>query len=100
MHFKKLNKTRLQRKKHKAQIIIYGMVISQMLDSMEYLQSWKLVISLSLATMKRDDRYLSLPLEVALYSCFVQDELLSTNSPLRILNDQVLCGRQLHPREP
>src|SRR3954471_16296628 len=95
MHFKKLNKTRFAKKKHKAQIIIYRMVISQMLDSMEYLQSWKLVIFGKRATMKRDDRYLSLPLRITLYSCFVEDDLLLMNTPLWVLNDQV-CPEHSH----
>src|SRR4051812_24824632 len=67
------------------------MVISQMLDSMEYLQSWKLVIFGKRATMKRDDRYLSLPLRVALYSCFVEDDLLLMNTPLWIFEMIKLC---------
>src|SRR3954471_15996217 len=100
MHFKKLKKTRLQRKSTRLKLFIYGMVISQMLDSMEYLQSWKLVIFGKRATMKRDDRYLSLPLQVALYSCFVKDELLLMNTPLRILNDQVCPEHSYLPYIP
>src|SRR3954464_8699147 len=76
------------------------MVISQMLDSMEYLQSWKLVIFGKRATMKRDDRYLSLPLRVALYSCFVEDDLLLMNTPLWILNDQVCPEHSYLPYIP
>src|SRR3954470_12641434 len=100
MHFKKLNKTRFAKGKHKAQIIIYGMVISQMLDSTEYLQSWKLVIFGKRATMKRDDRYLSIPLQAVLYSCFVEDDLLLMNTPLRILNDQVCPEHSYLPYIP